>query len=146
MREILFRAKGKGSGKWLYGYYARLSDAIGLKDVLYAPAKNPNESNHTYGIDPATVGQYTGLKDNNGKKIYEGDIIKSKQDGLIGVIRFGEYQTTNSENGECHLGFSIKWYGKYSDLLRKDLGWWINLKIIGNIYDNPELLKGEHNE
>ena len=103
MREILFRAKGKGSGKWLYGYYARLSDARGLKDVLYAPAKNPNESNHTYGIDPATVGQYTGLKDNSGKKIYEGDIIKSKQDGMIGVIRFGEYQTTNSENGECHL-------------------------------------------
>lgn len=143
MREILFRAKGKGSGKWLYGYYARLSDARGLKDVLYAPAKNPNESNHTYGIDPATVGQYTGLKDNSGKKIYEGDIIKSKQDGMIGVIRFGEYQTTNSENGECHLGFSIEWYGKYSDLLRKDLGWWINLKIIGNIYDNPELLKEE---
>lgn len=133
MREILFRGKRVDNGEWIEGYYFR---QYGSNEIVTA-------DDEQYHIFPNTVGQYTGLKDNNGKKIYEGDIIKSKQDGMIGVIRFGEYQTTNSENGECHLGFSIEWYGKYSDLLRKDLGWWINLKIIGNIYDNPELLKEE---
>lgn len=144
MREILFRGKPiSNEHKWVYGDYCDLNKGRSVSSFKVFAGPFIGTPSTMYAVIPETVGQYTGLKDNNGKKIYEGDIIKSKQDGMIGVIRFGEYQTTNSENGECHLGFSIEWYGKYSNLLRKDLGWWINLKIIGNIYDNPELLKGE---
>lgn len=146
MREILFRGKPiSNEHKWVYGDYCDLNKGRSVLSFKVFAGPFIGTPSTMYAVIPETVGQYTGLKDNNGKKIYEGDIIKSKQDGMIGVIRFGEYQTTNSENGESHLGFNIEWHGKYSDLLRKDLGWWINLKIIGNIYDNPELLEGEHN-
>ena len=144
MREILFRGKRVDNGEWETGslVYARLGtseEQASIADKMTAY--------HTPVI-PETVGQYTGLTDKNGTRIFEGDIIKSEQDGMIGVIRFGEYRTTNSGNGECHLGFSIEWYGKYSDLLRRDLEWWVkfgntDINIFGNIHDNPELLKGE---
>lgn len=142
MREILFRGKRVDNGEWVYGY---LCDCFDFKGV-YHPAVQEFECAPKYEVNPETVGQYTGKKDKNSKKIFEGDIIKSEQDGTIGVIRFGEYQTTNSGNGECHLGFSIEWYGKYSDMLRRDLGWWVkvankNINIVGNIHDNPELLE-----
>lgn len=156
MSEILFRGKDlQEQNGWLYGYFYK-SDInkrereSGKATLIFTPNCDTfiyvPEYHNSWMVKSETVGRYTGLTDKNGTRIFEGDIIKSKQDGMIGVIRFGEYQTTNSENGECHLGFSIEWYGKYSGLLRKDLGWWINLKIIGNIYDNPELLKGEKNE
>ena len=135
MKEILFRGKRVGNGKWVEGYFIR---QYGSNEIITA-------DDEIYHITPETVGQYTGLTDKNGTRIFEGDIIKSEQDGMIGVIRFGEYQTTNSGNGECHLGFSIEWYGKYSDLLRRDLGWWVifgntDINIFGNIHDNPELM------
>ena len=144
MREILFRGKRVDNGEWIYG-------------VAFPHDNAQCTMFHQHPMDGSlvgkevvlkTVGQYTGLTDKNGTRIFEGDIIKSEQDGMIGVIRFGEYQTTNSGNGECHSGFSIEWYGKYSDLLRRDLGWWVkfgntDINIFGNIHDNPELLKGE---
>ena len=148
MREILFRGKRTDNGEWVYGDLIR--DCICNTTVqhigyyLYGEVADI-ENDDVVSVIPETVGQYTGLNV-NGNKIYEGDIIKSEQDGMIGVIRFGEYQTTNSGNGECHLGFSIEWYGKYSDIIRRDLGWWVkaankDINIVGNIHDNPELLE-----
>lgn len=137
MKEILFRGKRVDNGEWIYGDLTHISNGkVGIWGF---------DNNQFVLVNPSTVGQYTGLNV-NGNKIYEGDIIKSEQDGMIGVIRFGEYQTTNSGNGECHLGFSIEWYGKYSDIIRRDLGWWVkaankDINIVGNIHDNPELLE-----
>ena len=141
MREILFRAKGKGSGKWLYGYYARLSDAIGLKDVLCAPAKNPNESNHTYGIDPATVGQYTGLKDKNGTRIFEGDIVKITgfHTTAIAAVKYVSPLEKLTSWGWYFDDNHGHTYHLESQAFCRDY----NAIIIGNICDNPELLKGE---
>lgn len=158
MREILFRGKDlQEQNGWLYGYFYK-SDInkrereSGKATLIFTPDCDTfiyvPEYHNSWMVKSEAVGQYTGLTDTNGTRIFEGDIIKSEQDGMIGVIRFGEYQTTNWGNGECHLGFSIEWYGKYSDLLRRDLGWWVkfgntDINIFGNIHDNPELLKGE---
>lgn len=145
MRDYLFRGKRVDNGEWVYGSYIRRKNAENSE--IYWESKPDCRGYYADDVNqviPETVGQYTGYDD-----YFDGDIIKSEQDGVIGVIRFGEYQNPNcSGNGECHLGFSIEWFGKYSDILRRDLGWWIkaaseNIKKIGNIHDNPELLEVE---
>ena len=153
MKEILFRGKRVDNGEWIYGVPITdkaTGDAYIITSTAgaYLRSEINNMCATGFRAIPETVEPCTGLTDTNGTRIFEGDIIKSEKDGMIGVIRFGEYQTTNWGNGECHLGFSIEWYGKYSDLLRRDLGWWVkfgntDINIFGNIHDNPELLKGE---
>ena len=138
MREILFRAKGKGSGNWLYGYYSRLSDVTGMNDVLFAPAEDPDDSNHTYCIIPETVGQYTGLKDRNGTRIFEGDILSAHFDDTF----------PDEETRGCVCWHDYGWHikiGAHLDTLESD---WVShyFEIIGNIHDNPELLEGDHIE
>ena len=118
MREILFRGKDI-YGKWLYGDLINLTED--LKQIC-----NHSQLEHAHGVDPETIGQYTGLTDKNGTKIFEGDILKTK----CGIyVCFWD---------DCNFEFGIKnnkeGYGiAYMPL--KDL------KVIGNIHDNPELLK-----
>jgi hypothetical protein len=136
----LYRGKRKDNGEWVIGA-ALPHDNNGAVTIF---RQNQGDGAlEGFEVVPETVGQATGYD-----SYFVGDIIKSEQDGMIGVIRFGEYQTTNSGNGECHLGFSIEWYGKYSDIIRRDLGWWVkaankDINILGNIHDNPELLEVE---
>ena len=116
MREILFRGKCVDNGKWVYGYLSS-KRTIGVFSLI----GNFDE----YIVDPNTVGQYTGLKDKNGKKIFEDDILiwDEKEWGYEPHIEVAEWN---------YDLFCMR----YND-------WKEFCEIIGNIYENPELIKGK---
>lgn len=130
MREILFRGKREDAGEWVYGYYAHLPSAAGAVDIIYVPASDPDDSNHTVFVDPETIGQFTGLTDKKGVKIFEGDIVKTYDpDDSPAVVVYDESETQ---------------YGIVIDNIYYCLGEHfrgIDLEVIGNIYDNPELIE-----
>ena len=136
-REILFKAKRKDNGEWVEGL-----PAIFWEEYYMF---NPNDKNMAYGIDIDTLCQYTGLTDKNGNKIWENDIIKYHFGEQTAPIKYGIYQSCFDFTKTQHCGFYVDW--DYKKNLRKDLGYWINMvdvKVIGNIFDNPELLEDEH--
>lgn len=133
MREIIFRGKNPDNGKWYEGAYSPHNwDFFGMKSEIPQIIIN-SEDKYLDGkwieVIPETVGQYTGLKDKNGKKVFEGDICDCYGD--IGVIEFDEEDSmfiyTYAENVSTNFGCL---YGT-------------ELEVIGNVFDNPELLKGE---
>lgn len=130
MREIKFRAWDRLGNKMIY----QESDTTELR-FNYPYPDNKKEYFPFYQIDLIQM-QYTGLKDKNGKEIYEGDIL----DGLS-VIRFGEVKTYD------YMGSIFGWYAKVTQKLKenpnsyaKDIINTNKRKVIGNIYENPELL------
>lgn len=135
MREIKFRAKRVDNGEWVEGYLYRISEYNHPFIML------KNKFGKAFEVDENTVCQYTGLKDKNGKEIWENDIVKYHFGEDMAAIKFGKYQNCFDSQKACHCGFYVDWQGCY---LRKDLGYWIEMlddsNIIGNIFDNPELL------
>lgn len=161
MREILFRGKRVDNGEWVEG---SLSTEY-LKEcgcVMISPTADT-----CYKVDPETVGQYTGLTDKNGKKIFEGDILKQKTTAEFskvnpfeweryGIVRFGCYDWNDDYAGNTTMGWYIEHLKSVaiqpknycvgciqhglnqSDILNKHYP----MEAIGNIHDNPELLKG----
>lgn len=135
MREILFRGKTE-DGKWVDGFYVRQVDCCGGVHFIFHCANNPDDSNARYDVIKETVGQFTGSTDKNGKKIFEGDIIKN-----------------TFEEGSVEF-LTVVWNGKYccfelKEHMSKEL---IELceyeegEVIGNIHDNPELEKEKDND
>ena len=90
MREILFRGKRLDNGEWVYGSFIQVEHEDGSFTTAIFQKKDAGGDAE---VSPATVGQYTGLKDKNGKKIWEGDIIKmdNGKSSSIAVVKFGEY-------------------------------------------------------
>lgn len=148
MREILFRGKRCDNGEWVEGYYftTPLTDeSTGSKPeegwfFLTGKTRHVISRNScVYEVIPETVGQYTGLKDKNGVKIFEGDILNS-------IFKYNN--TTHEitgvvEEDKCNPCFVIhyKWDGDKQDCYEYDFIQ-CNLRkneIIGNIHDNPEL-------
>ena len=128
MREILFRGKRTGNGEWVCGWYAPLV----CNDKTVIPYIR-NENGTDKEVVPETVGQYTGLTDKNGKKIFEGDILDCGD--RVVFVKWHSYCGTWDS-------MFIKYSGeRYSNGITP-AEWKYRAVIIGNIHDNPELLKG----
>lgn len=132
-REILFRGKhihamdsnDHLNGTWVHGY---LSD----KDYIYDKSLEGE-----FLVDEDTICQYTGLTDKNGKKIFEGDIVRYGE--VCGEVKFGLHES-NWQIGKYNQGFFVTFPKEY--LLRNELGYWRNkIVVVGNVFDNPELLE-----
>jgi uncharacterized phage protein (TIGR01671 family) len=143
MREILFRGKKIEDREWIVGNLTIWSDKTASIDA------EPTEESILWAVLPETVGQYTGLTDKNGKKIFEGDIVKNDWCFMCGnsVVKFDQYKPLDigNEYQQGHLGFYLEHIHKADKRsVRKDIMYFANnCEIIGNIHDNPELLKGE---
>ena len=124
-REILFRGKKMGSDAWAYGDLINgVADQKGMA-FIWQEENNKPFNTREYNVIPETVGQYTGLTDKNGIKIFEGDIVKGTYFGFpLPVYNY----TLEISWQEAIAG----WGANYFE----------NVEVIGNIHDNPELLKG----
>ena len=139
MREILFRGKRKDTGEWVRGCFGQHTslDAF-IIDRPYPTAAGDWSALGFYEVEPNTVGQYTGLSDKNGKRIFEGDIldfqinIKMKIRGKV-IFARGGFQF-ESPGFEEEYGGSVNFD---SDVIAFSSSC---LEVIGNIYDNPDLL------
>jgi len=136
-REIKFRGKDFQKGEWRYGTY--------YFGVLY-PTSFQGHYIGDWQVDPETIGEYTGLKDKNGKEIYEGDILE-KSNGLPMTGSPPRYKIVGSvkkvifHEGAFRLTTSLtsKKYHLMSQYIR-----YYGFEVIGNIYENPELLIPNH--
>lgn len=133
MREIKFRGKRLDNGEWIKGNsIVRLGDGFFICCWTGVTIKKSEFYNLFTEVAPATVGQYTGLKDKNGREIYEGDIIGGSNGSINGwEWPFKSEIKWNDE--EC--GFNTPNWG-YMDSTHY-------YNVLGNIHDNPELLKTE---
>lgn len=136
MKEILFRGKRKDNGKWVYGFYALFASNKGLKHGIYTGAENGCVI--PYAVDPETVGQFTGFTDKNGKKIFEGDIVKEWSSHWKTPLKteINIYEVVCEYLGSLHLIRKTEYGENSTPLYRRSV-----VEVIGNIYDNKELLK-----
>lgn len=128
MRDIEFRGRRTDNGEWVYGNLVRGCD----EQYAYIVEFGNKELCRNYvDIDPETVGQYTGLKDENGKKIFEGDIVERFWFGKMCIYQISYDNGLASFIGQASIKFTTFDYDS------------AEFEIIGNIHDNPELLEGD---
>lgn len=129
MREILFRGKSRNTGKWYQGDLVTVAHKRFIDDDVVKER-----------VTPETVGQYTGLTDKNGTKIFEGDIVKVQDDiwgspfcdGITGKIVYDECAFFIEPENPMNSQWLYNECAEY--------------EVIGNIHDNPELMKGSGEE
>ena len=136
MRDILFRGKRLDNGEWVEG------------DLVHSVYKIGDTCVGTYGsslgvhqVDPSTVGQYTGLLDKNGTRIFEGDIVSTdtKRPYLVVEFRDGCFMFNCNDGGEDYYDIMLP-------ILKEPQTVYKYGEVIGNIHDNPELLEGGASE
>ena len=134
-REILFRGQRLEDGKWIYGYYFEHDMADGLRSYIRTP--QAYRFGTDFAVDPATVGQYTGqnaaCKDSQGQicrkqQVFEHDILADQNGKIIGCVKFTDER-----------GWMVGVESLYDYTDRYDEK---EALIIGNIHDNPDMLKG----
>lgn len=140
-REIIFRGKSIGTGKWLYGYLFNygLTAPSNVPCISVCVPKSWKEAYNLYTVHPDTIGQYTGLKDKAGKKIFEGDILEyigKREDNMNKVYR---RKVVFHEGMFALLSKELQAYSAINYHCMKDgrSAW----RVIGNIHDNPELIE-----
>lgn len=127
MREIKFRGltKTTAGNRWVYGYYYKVKSFFDDEEAHFIETIKNNHLTE-FSVDKKTIGQYTGLKDKNGKEIYEGDIVKI-------------------QNELCIVEYNYNAFGLKVIDKTKPYGWVefivCKCEVIGNIYENADLLK-----
>lgn len=139
MREILFRGKSLKDNEWTEGYYCQYGWTGEEKDYII-----PDYASALYGVavESNTIGQYTGLTDKNGVKIFEGDIVEYEtgKKVRIGRVFFSDFRAsfsvTAGKNGSARINNDLFNYIQNRN----------SVIVIGNIYDNPELIGSADDE
>lgn len=129
MREILFRGKRIDNGEWVEGSLLAWPD--GSTEICYDNPENDDEFLKSI-VYPETVGQYTGLTDTNGKKIFEGDIVDIiPENEEVGIIEWADDEAMFMLNSDG-------WCANFDNYYSSDV------EVIGTIHDNTEFLEAPH--
>lgn len=127
MREILFRGKRVDNGEWVEGYYVFRGVECGGKDTHHFILVHDEYGFSWREVDPETVCQYTGLTDKAGKKIFDGDIVEGYDCEFYEVAYSEDEALFELRQNGCSMETFTSFYT-------------FDCKVIGNIFDNPELL------
>ena len=138
MREILFRGKRMDNGEWVYGSLLQVEFEDGS---IVTAIFDRKDSGGDAEVHPSTVGQYTGLLDKNGTRIFEGDIVSTdtKRPYLIVEFRDGCFMFNCNDGGEDYYDIMLPILKEPQTVYRFG-------EVIGNIHDNTELLEGGASE
>lgn len=151
--RYLFKAKRLDNGEWVIGNLIQNPFFKGVRSWISSEQEDKTRLRsisrtqalwNSIEVDQSTICQCTGLKDKNGKLIWENDVVKDLFSDTYAPIRYGSYQNCFDSTKAEHIGFYVDWSGKYTKNYRKDLGYWIHMvdaEVIGNKFDNPELLE-----
>lgn len=160
MREILFRAKRIDDGEWVEGCYvydyAHNAHFIIKNQLICANGVNDRSIDYSmcdYEIDPETLCQFTGLKDKNGNRIWENDIVSCEhekfQEGdsveqypFPDIIKYNRNYAVEFINTGSSYGYRLR-NKSIHFMLTGNVIYNHKIEVLGNIFDNPELLKGE---
>ena len=131
-REILFHGKRIDNGEWVEGFYIVLYGDEDLHIIVDAHGIY-------HRVDPETVGRYTGLTDKNGKKIFEGDAVSTDIARPYNIVEFrdGCFMFNCNDGGDDYYDIMLP-------ILKEPQTIYEYGEVIGNIHDNPELLKGDN--
>lgn len=137
MREILFRGKRTDNGEWVYGFFCECpcDDGTDIPSIMRIESKKNYRIFMQYPIISETRGQFTGLCDKNGTRIFEGDII------------VWEYDKPDIDGSVHTSPEAVIWNKNYCGFINDDMvAVDEECKVIGNIFDNPELLEENKDE
>jgi uncharacterized phage protein (TIGR01671 family) len=154
MREIIFRGKRVDNSDWVEGAYYKqdyfYGDEVEKHIIITSSDALTNDFDlDFYEVIPETIGQFTGMTDKNGKRIFEGDIICANtvdtNTSRIATVGFGNFIDAN--NDDEYLGFYIEFDSIKTTITQLNLEILKNrFEVIGNIHDNGELLTAERSE